>query len=344
MTPLQTFSNMLSSFEKDIDSLSQRMLVGDMATLSQQLDDACQKVAIMCELVSVYRKFLDTAVKSVAIREFSCCFTGKSGLNKTLLQELKLPPCMIQDLACMDVRNLVLRERLPDDVPGSSFLRVVRGTQCCVCALGGGQATELLQEGRFADLRALLHADNMDKLQASGGNVVDVQSAVWTQLVQQVLRDRRLRDQPSYARETLLALLKPLVPEMRAEEPVDDECLDSVAVHHADEDPFAELLEANDSQHSALAELPEADDAGKVSEELPFANGVAKTLLAAFRTVLAVLQAQDVDLASLNDAVEAMTKKREEQHPLVAQFTNPAEGQRLLDFAVQELAADPDAL
>lgn len=99
---------MLSLLQKDSDALSQRMLVGEAAALPQQLEEAQDKAAIMAELLNVYKNFLDTAVKAVALAEFEKALSGQTGLNTKLLAGLIMPPCLIEDLATMEVAGPAL--------------------------------------------------------------------------------------------------------------------------------------------------------------------------------------------------------------------------------------------
>lgn len=104
----EVLTSLLALLQKDHDTLNHRMLVGTVASLPELLEEAQDKTAIMVEVLNIYKTFLDTAVKAVALAEFSKALSGHTGLNKKLLADLIMPPCLIEDLGTMEVAGPAL--------------------------------------------------------------------------------------------------------------------------------------------------------------------------------------------------------------------------------------------
>ena len=205
------------------------------------------------------------------------------------------------------------------------------------------KATELLLRSRFADVRDLLDVRMADKLRTSGGCPEAFQCQVYNTLIQRVLRDKRVQESPDFATSTLCALLGPLV-EDSAEAGALSAPAASAGLADASiqDDPFADML------------VPDGSDAGEggskdsegmggtgVAADQGLKTGLAPELFPVFQTLLSILQPATRDIKIVSAALHEMTRK--DRHQILQQFTNPAEGQRIVDLATREMAGQPKA-
>lgn len=195
----------MRGLENHAEVLADRALVGAASEIMEQIDMARQRLKILKELCDAYRTFLSNASSSTSLHEFRSIMRGETGCNTSMLSQLVLPTCMLEDLLGLEAAELV------DNGEPESLQRLHK----------------MLQETSLAA-----------SIPTTGGGhpvmVSSLQQGIYTRLVTRILRARGTTVES--AREQIHALLGPLVgmpPAVQeALAPTHALCLSSAAVPH----------------------------------------------------------------------------------------------------------------